>query len=38
MAIELDQLGSNAGKGHGTATVEGKVAATLSMLFVLARA
>lgn len=38
MAIELDQLGSNAGKGHGTATVHGKVAATLSMLFVLARA
>jgi 3-hydroxyacyl-[acyl-carrier-protein] dehydratase len=38
MAIELDQLGSNAGKGHGTATVEGKVAATVSMLFVLARA
>jgi 3-hydroxyacyl-[acyl-carrier-protein] dehydratase len=38
MAIELDQLGSNAGKGHGTATVEGKVAATLSMLFVVARA
>ncbi len=38
MAIELDQLGSNAGKGHGTATVHGKVAATVSMLFVLARA
>ena len=38
MAIELDQLGSNAGKGHGTATVGGKVAATVSMLFVLARA
>jgi 3-hydroxyacyl-[acyl-carrier-protein] dehydratase len=38
MAIELDQLGSNAGKGHGTATVQGKVAATVSMLFVLARA
>jgi 3-hydroxyacyl-[acyl-carrier-protein] dehydratase len=37
MAIELDQLGSNAGKGHGTATVQGKVAATVSMLFVLAR-
>jgi len=38
MAIELDQLGSNGGKGHGTATVQGKVAATVSMLFVLARA
>jgi 3-hydroxyacyl-[acyl-carrier-protein] dehydratase len=38
MAIELDQLGSNAGKGHGTATVLGKTAATVSMLFVLARA
>ena len=38
MAIELDQLGSNAGKGHGTATVQGKTAATVSMLFVLARA
>ena len=25
MAIELDQLGSNAGKGHGTATVLGKI-------------
>ncbi len=37
MAIELDQLGSNAGKGHGTATVQGKVAATVSMLVVLAR-
>jgi 3-hydroxyacyl-[acyl-carrier-protein] dehydratase len=37
MAIELDQVGSNAGKGHGTASVQGKVAATLSMLFVLAR-
>jgi 3-hydroxyacyl-[acyl-carrier-protein] dehydratase len=37
MAIELDQLGSNAGKGHGTVTVQGKVAATVSMLFVLAR-
>jgi 3-hydroxyacyl-[acyl-carrier-protein] dehydratase len=37
MTVELDQLGSNAGKGHGTATVEGKVAATASMLFVMAR-
>jgi 3-hydroxyacyl-[acyl-carrier-protein] dehydratase len=37
MTVELDQLGSTAGKGHGTATVEGKVAATASMLFVMAR-
>ncbi len=38
MVVELDQLGSNAGKGHGTARVGGKVAATASMLFVLVRA
>jgi len=37
MAVEIDQLGSMAGKGHGTATVGGKVAATASMLFVLVR-
>jgi len=37
MTVELDQLGSAAGKGHGTATVGGKVAATASMLFVIAR-
>jgi 3-hydroxymyristoyl/3-hydroxydecanoyl-(acyl carrier protein) dehydratase len=37
MTVELDQLGSSAGKGHGTATVEGKVAATASMLFVMVR-
>lgn len=37
MTVELDQLGSNAGRGHGTATVDGKVAATASMLFVMAR-
>ncbi len=37
MTVELDQLGSSAGKGHGTAIVEGKVAATASMLFVMAR-
>jgi 3-hydroxyacyl-[acyl-carrier-protein] dehydratase len=37
MTVELDQLGSMAGKGHGTATVQGKVAATASMLFVMAR-
>lgn len=37
MTVELDQLGSSAGKGHGTASVGGKVAATASMLFVIAR-
>jgi 3-hydroxyacyl-[acyl-carrier-protein] dehydratase len=37
MIVELDQLGSSAGKGHGTATVDGKVAASASMLFVMAR-
>lgn len=37
MTVELDQLGSSAGRGHGTATVGGKVAATASMLFVLVR-
>lgn len=38
MTVELDQLGSAAGRGHGTATVEGKVAAAASMLFVIVRA
>ncbi len=37
MAVELDQLGSSAGKGHGTASVGGKVAATAAMLFVIIR-
>jgi 3-hydroxyacyl-[acyl-carrier-protein] dehydratase len=37
MTVVLDQLGSSAGKGHGTATVGGKVAATASMLFVMVR-
>lgn len=35
--VELDQISTSAGRGHGTATVEGKVAATASMLFVLVR-
>jgi 3-hydroxyacyl-[acyl-carrier-protein] dehydratase len=35
--VELDQLGASAGKGHGTATVDGKVAAQASLLFVIAR-
>jgi 3-hydroxyacyl-[acyl-carrier-protein] dehydratase len=37
MTVELDQVGPSAGKGHGTASVQGKVAATASMLFVIAR-
>ena len=37
LEVELDQLGSSAGRGHGTVTVGGKVAATASMLFVLVR-
>jgi len=37
MTVELDQLGATAGKGHGTASVDGKVAATAWMLFVMAR-
>jgi 3-hydroxyacyl-[acyl-carrier-protein] dehydratase len=35
--VELDQLGTSAGKGHGTATVDGRVAAQASLLFVIAR-
>ena len=35
LSVELDQLGANAGKGRGTATVEGKVACQASMLFVI---
>jgi 3-hydroxyacyl-[acyl-carrier-protein] dehydratase len=38
MTVELDQLGASAGKGHGTASVAGQIAATASMLFVLLRA
>jgi 3-hydroxyacyl-[acyl-carrier-protein] dehydratase len=37
MIVELSQLGSAAGRGQGTASVGGKVAATASMLFVLVR-
>lgn len=37
LVVELDQLSSSAGKGHGTASVGGKVAATASMLFVMVR-
>jgi 3-hydroxyacyl-[acyl-carrier-protein] dehydratase len=35
LAVELDQLGASAGKGHGTARVEGRVACQASMLFVI---
>jgi 3-hydroxyacyl-[acyl-carrier-protein] dehydratase len=35
LAVELDQLGASAGKGHGTASVEGRVACQASMLFVI---
>jgi 3-hydroxyacyl-[acyl-carrier-protein] dehydratase len=36
LAVELDQLGSSAGRGHGTARVGGQVACQVSMLFVIA--
>jgi 3-hydroxyacyl-[acyl-carrier-protein] dehydratase len=35
LSVELDQLGSTAGKGHGTASVDGRVACQASMLFVI---
>jgi 3-hydroxyacyl-[acyl-carrier-protein] dehydratase len=35
LTVELDQLGASAGKGHGTASVEGRVACQASMLFVI---
>ncbi|MDA8047293.1 MAG: 3-hydroxyacyl-ACP dehydratase FabZ [Actinomycetota bacterium] len=38
MEVVLDQLGSNAGKGHGTARVDGKVACQASLLFVIVSA
>jgi 3-hydroxyacyl-[acyl-carrier-protein] dehydratase len=38
LQVELDQLGSNAGKGHGTATVNGQVACQASLLFVIVSA
>jgi 3-hydroxyacyl-[acyl-carrier-protein] dehydratase len=37
LTVELDQLGGSAGRGHGTASVAGQVAATASMLFVLVK-
>src|SRR4029077_20399162 len=35
LAFELDQLGSSAGKGHGTARVGNQVACQASLLFVI---
>ena len=35
MEVVLDQLASSAGRGHGTARVDGKVACQASMLFVI---
>jgi 3-hydroxyacyl-[acyl-carrier-protein] dehydratase len=35
LSVELDQLGATAGKGHGTARVDGQVACQASMLFVI---
>lgn len=35
LEVELDQLGTNAGRGHGTARVAGRVACQASMLFVI---
>jgi 3-hydroxyacyl-[acyl-carrier-protein] dehydratase len=38
LSVELDQLGASAGKGHGTASVGGKIACQASMLFVIVAA
>ena len=35
LEVELDQLGSSAGRGHGLAKLDGKVACQASMLFVI---
>jgi 3-hydroxyacyl-[acyl-carrier-protein] dehydratase len=35
LSVELDQLGSTAGKGQGTARVGGQIACQASMLFVI---
>ncbi len=35
LSVTMDQLGSTAGKGTGTATVDGKVACQASLLFVI---
>jgi 3-hydroxyacyl-[acyl-carrier-protein] dehydratase len=38
LAVELDRLGASAGRGHGTASVGGRVACQASMLFVIVTA
>src|SRR3974390_396536 len=38
LEVELDQLGSSAGKGHATARVGGQVACQASLLFVIVSA
>ncbi len=38
LEVELDQLGASAGRGHGSARVDGKVACQASMLFVIVAA
>jgi 3-hydroxyacyl-[acyl-carrier-protein] dehydratase len=35
LSVELDQLGTSAGRGHGTASVDGKVACQVGMLFII---
>ncbi len=37
LEVTLDQLGASAGRGHGKATVGGKVACEASLLFVIVR-
>jgi len=37
LEVTLDQLGASAGRGHGRATVAGKVACEASLLFVIVR-
>ena len=37
LEVALDQLGASAGRGHGRATVQGKVACEASLLFVIVR-
>jgi 3-hydroxyacyl-[acyl-carrier-protein] dehydratase len=38
LSVELDQLGAAAGKGHGIASVGGRIACQASMLFVIVSA
>jgi 3-hydroxyacyl-[acyl-carrier-protein] dehydratase len=35
LSVELDQLGTSAGRGHGTAAVGGKAACQVGMLFII---